>query len=54
MDEIDLNLVGYIECMGLDRVFSKGGPYIFLKSVTVIFINDKYSYMACVKCFKKV
>lgn len=54
IEEIDINLVGYVECESLDRIISVNDGRVFVRNVVVLDINDKFTYLACVKCYKKV
>lgn len=54
LESIDLNLVGYAECASLDQIGSVADGRVFVKNVTVLDINDKFTYLGCVKCYKKV
>jgi len=54
LEEVELNLIGYEECTGLDQIDSIADGRVLVKNVTVININDKYTYLGCVKCYKKV
>ena len=40
--------------MSLDRIAAVNDGRVFVRNVVVLDINDKYKYLACVKCYKKV
>lgn len=54
VEMIDLNQVNFTECSNLVETETSSASQIYIKNVTIIQINSKYSYIACAKCFKKV
>jgi hypothetical protein len=54
IDKVDLNLVGFVECRNLSRIAQVPETQIYLRNVTVLDFSQKYSYIACVRCLKKV
>jgi hypothetical protein len=46
--------VNFVECDNLVEAAACASLQVYIKNVTILEINSKYTYLACVKCFKKV